>query len=390
MTVSYRNSFVIPYQYEVHFSRGIFASDNPRLREILSQLAPGLCPWPVMVAIDAGVAAAWPNLRQDIENWCEGEKQRLDLRLPILILPGGEQAKDGLIVPQQILTAGEERHLCRQSQLWAIGGGAFLDAVGLGAALFHRGLPLLRFPTTVLAQNDSGVGVKNGCNFAGGKNLAGVFAPPLAVINDSTFLTTLSDRDWRSGIAEAFKVAIIKDREFLHWLCRSAKQLRERNLSLLEELIQRCARLHLEHIRDSGDPFESGNSRPLDFGHWAAHRLEKISNFSLRHGEAVSLGLTLDLQYAAAIGLISPDECRLCQQGLADCGLPTHHPLLQARDKDGQLLILAGLAEFREHLGGKLQLTLPKQLGRKIEVQEYDQRVLEKIVAALASQDCPL
>ncbi|NLF93305.1 MAG: 3-dehydroquinate synthase, partial [Oligosphaeraceae bacterium] len=216
----------------------------------------------------------------------------------------------------------------------------------------------------------------------GGKNLAGVFAPPLAVINDSAFLTTLSDRDWRSGIAEAFKVAIIKDQAFLHWLCQHAHQLRERDLILMEELVRRCAILHLQHIQNSGDPFESGSSRPLDFGHWSAHRLESLSGFSLKHGEAVSIGLALDLQYAVEIGLLSADECRCCLTGLRDCGLPTDHELLRARDENGQLLILSGLAEFREHLGGKLHLTLPEHLGHKVEVHEYDVKVVEKIVTA--------
>jgi 3-dehydroquinate synthase len=382
MTVLSRNSFVIPYQYSVYFTHGVFSPDNPLLAEVLEQLSPALNPLPVMVVLDAGVQAAWPDLQQNLRAWFAQQGEHLQLRGPILVIPGGEPCKDGFAVPQQILTEAWERRLCRQSHIWAIGGGAFLDAVGLGAALFHRGVPLLRFPTTVLSQNDSGVGVKNGCNYAGGKNLAGVFAPPLAVINDSAFLTTLSDRDWRSGIAEAFKVAIIKDQAFLHWLCQHAHQLRERDLILMEELVRRCAILHLQHIQNSGDPFESGSSRPLDFGHWSAHRLESLSGFSLKHGEAVSIGLALDLQYAVEIGLLSADECRCCLTGLRDCGLPTDHELLRARDENGQLLILSGLAEFREHLGGKLHLTLPDHLGHKVEVHEYDVKVVEKIVTA--------
>ncbi len=383
MTVSSRNSFTIPYQYSVYFTRAVFAPDNPLLADVLTRLSPELRPLPIMLVIDAGVIAAWPNLQRDIEAWFSEQQHWLQKRGEILLIPGGEQCKDGFAVPQQILAEAWQRRLCRHSQVWAIGGGAFLDAVGLGAALFHRGVPLLRFPTTVLAQNDSGVGVKNGCNFAGGKNLAGVFAPPLAVINDAVFLTTLSDRDWRSGIAEAFKVAIIKDSVFLHWLCQHARQLRDRDLPVMEELVRRCGILHLQHIQDNGDPFEAGSSRPLDFGHWSAHKLESLSDFAVKHGEAVSIGLAVDLHYAAEIGLLTQEDCQLCLTGLQGCGLPIDHPLLRARNAAGQLLILAGLAEFREHLGGKLQLTLPNQLGHKIEVQEYNSELLEKIVTLL-------
>src|SRR5204862_2038620 len=130
---------------------------------------------------------------------------------PPKIVPGGERAKQSPALIAALHADLQRLGIDRQSFVVAIGGGALLDAVGYAAATAHRGVRLIRVPTTVLAQADSGVGVKNGINAFGKKNFLGTFAPPAAVINDSTFLVTLSDREWRSGLAEAIKVALLKD-----------------------------------------------------------------------------------------------------------------------------------------------------------------------------------
>jgi 3-dehydroquinate synthase len=189
-----------------------------------------------------------------------------------------------------------------------IGGGAVLDMVGYAAATAHRGIRLIRVPTTVLAQNDSGVGVKNGINAFGKKNFLGTFAPPYAVLNDIDFLTTLDDRDWRSGIAEAVKVALIKDANFFEFITTNAKALARRDMDSMQHLVYRCAQLHLNHIANSGDPFEKGSSRPLDFGHWAAHKLEQLTHYNLRHGEAVAIGIALDTTYSYMAGMLSRSD----------------------------------------------------------------------------------
>ncbi|MFA6931646.1 MAG: 3-dehydroquinate synthase [Lentisphaeria bacterium] len=370
------NSFTVAYHYPVCWGHNIFKGRDRTLETFLSDPAFELRPTPVLVFMDAGFAAAWPEMAQDIVAWGETHPELISLRIEPQVLPGGEACKNGLAVPQKVIATVQKARLCRHSQIWVIGGGAFLDAVGLGAALFHRGIPLLRFPTTSLAQCDSGVGVKNGCNLKGIKNLVGVFAPPIGVMNDPTFLVTLPQRDWLSGIAEAFKVAIIQDLDFLQWLANHASELRERNFAAMEILLKRCAALHVQHIQKGGDPFELGSARPLDFGHWSAHKLESLSHFSIKHGEAVSIGIALDLHYAAAIKLISKQDAQFCCQALQNCGLPICHPLLQKKNRQGKLQLLDGLDEFREHLGGTLHLTLPAPLGQKIEVSEMNTQIL--------------
>ena len=141
-------------------------------------------------------------------------------------------------------------------------------------------MKLIRIPTTVLAQNDAAVGVKNGINAFGKKNFIGSFALPIAIINDTQLLTSLEQRDWVAGIAEAVKVSLLQDADFFHWIVANAQALAGRSEEEMNELIYRCALLHTNHISQGGDPFESGSSRPLDFGHWSAHKMEQLTGYA--------------------------------------------------------------------------------------------------------------
>ena len=267
----------------------------------------------------------------------------------------------------------------------AIGGGAVVDTAGYAAGVAHRGIRLIRIPTTVLAQNDASVGVKNGVNAFGKKNFLGTFAPPFAVINDSDFLNTLDQRDWISGISEAVKVALLKDPGFFDFIRTNAVQLQNRDMDAMKTLIYRCAELHLEHISTNGDPFEMGSSRPLDFGHWAAHKLEQLTNYELRHGEAVAIGIALDVTYSWLKGMISREEWKQVLDSLKNCGFRLYIPELQNRldQPEHSDSLLHGLKEFREHLGGRLTIMLLEGIGKGLEVHEVDFDLYRKAVQHL-------
>jgi 3-dehydroquinate synthase len=255
----------------------------------------------------------------------------------------------------------------------AIGGGAVLDAVGLVAAVTHRGVRLIRVPTTVLAQDDSGVGVKNGVNLYGVKNFCGTFAPPFAVLNDMDLLTPLSERDKIAGMAEAVKVALIRDGGFFAWLERNADDLVTFERPALAQMIRRCAELHMHQIARGGDPFETGSARPLDYGHWSAHKLESMTKHHVRHGEAVAIGVALDARYSVLAGLLAEgQEARICAL-LEHLGFRLWHPALEATRPDGSLAVFEGLREFREHLGGELTVTLLEDIGSGTEVHAIDE-----------------
>ena len=271
----------------------------------------------------------------------------------------------------------------------AIGGGALLDMAGFAAATSHRGVRLIRLPTTVLAQNDSGVGVKNSLNLFGKKNFIGTFTPPFAVINDFDFLDSLPGREWRSGVAEAVKVALIKDASFFEYIESVASALASRDRDLMERVIYRCAELHLQHIAGS-DPFETGSSRPLDFGHWAAHKLEQLTNHRLRHGEAVSVGIALDTTYSHLRGMLSKQEWLRVMNVLMELDLPLYVPELETGDEFESGSLLSGLSEFREHLGGELTIMLLEGIGRGVEVHEMDPATIRRSVASLRHLHCAL
>jgi 3-dehydroquinate synthase len=234
----------------------------------------------------------------------------------------------------------------------------------------------------VLAQDDAGVGVKNGINAFGVKNALGSFAPPFAVVNDFALLDTLPLRDHIAGIAEAIKVALIRDASFFDWIERHAQALRDRAATPTRRLIHRCAELHLAHIRGAGDPFESGSARPLDFGHWAAHKLELLTQHELRHGEAVAIGMALDTRYAQLSQTIDEATAARVLRTIEAVGLPVWHPALELLAEDGAPAVLAGLEDFREHLGGQLTVTMLEAIGRGVEVHEIDR---PRMCAAIAA-----
>ena len=244
--------------------------------------------------------------------------------------------------------------------------------VGFAAATAHRGVRHIRIPTTTLAQDDSGVGVKNGINAFGKKNFIGTFAPPFAVINDFDLLSSLPDRDKRAGYVEAIKVACIRDADFFDQIERDAVALARFDQAPMKELIRRSAELHLNHIATGGDPFEMGSARPLDFGHWAAHKLEQISEYRLRHGEAVAIGLALDVIYARRRGYLSAVDAERILVLLEVLRFELFAEELLFVDSRGSLCVINGLEEFREHLGGRLTITLLSKIGQGMEVHEMD------------------
>jgi 3-dehydroquinate synthase len=296
----------------------------------------------------------------------------MELTGPVLVLPGGEQVKNEPRHLERLLEMIHAGAICRHSYVVAVGGGAVLDVAGFAAATAHRGVRLIRVPTTVLAQDDSGVGVKNGVNAFGKKNYLGTFAPPYAVVNDFGFLSTLSDRDWRGGMSEAIKAALIRDRGFFDFLEQHARALVDRDAALMEQLIRRSAALHLQHIATSGDPFELGSSRPLDFGHWAAHKLEQVTGHRLRHGEAVGIGIALDSTYSHLAGFLPEPQWRRIIDLVLALGLSVYAPALSDHldTPEDSRSVLRGLAEFQEHLGGRLTIMLLEDIGRPFDVHE--------------------
>lgn len=362
--------FSVPFEYPVVFARDVFAAGSTVLAEAVARAEPdGLhrC----LVFIDSGVTERRPDFEVRVEDWFK-RQSRLALAAQPRIVPGGEAVKRDPEHVEAVQEAIRSHGVDRHSYVLAIGGGAVLDAVGLGAAIAHRGVRHVRLPSTVLSQNDSGVGVKNAVNFKGSKNFTGSFAPPWAVVNDLDFLDYLPPRERLAGISEAVKVALIRDAEFFEWLALNADRLARFQPEAEEWMIRRCAELHMHQIAHGGDPFEQGSARPLDFGHWAAHKLESLTEHTVSHGEAVAIGVALDARYSVLAGLLPEGAETRVADLLRRLGFRLSHPALLAPAADGRPEVLAGLDEFRQHLGGKLTVTMLRGLGEGVEVHEID------------------
>jgi 3-dehydroquinate synthase len=376
-------SFQVDYRLDVHFTQDVFSADNQLLAELLAP-PPGGRPVRALVYLDEQVAVAFPGLERQIHAWFSLQEARgLRLAAAPERVAGGEDAKGSLAIVERVGRTCHDLGICRHSYIVIIGGGAVLDAVGFAASLVHRGIRQVRLPTTTLAQGDAGLGVKNAVNAFGAKNFLGTFTPPWAIINDSRFLVAQDERSWRAGVAEAVKVACIKDAVFAAELSTLAPLIAARDLSALVRVVRRSAEIHLAHITQAGDPFEQGSSRPLDFGHWSAHRLEGLTRHRLLHGEAVAIGVAIDLLYAVEIGRLPAAEADQILAILATVGFRLWDEVLDLRDAEGQRLVYVGLEQFREHLGGQLTLAMPDGLGRQRDVHAFDRTACDRALVKL-------
>jgi 3-dehydroquinate synthase len=378
-------SFKIGYEYPVVFTRGAFNSANRSLIDALSRKEADKL-HRCAIFVDDGVLAALPDLAERISAYASFHAKHLKIVGKLVPVPGGERCKNDPDTISTLLEKFSELAIDRHSFVIAIGGGAVLDAVGYAAAIFHRGVRHIRFPTTVLSQDDSGVGVKNAVNSLGLKNLIGTFAPPWAIINDSAFIDCLPPREKRAGMAEAVKVALIRDGNFFRWIEGNTAALAQFSRPHLDHLIKDCAELHMRQIRLGGDPFEAGSARPLDFGHWSAHKLEHLTQNEVNHGEAVAIGIALDTRYSVMTGLLAAGEDERVIRVLKRLGFALWHDALRQKNAKGQLSLLQGLADFQEHLGGELTITLLADIGRGIEVHEMNAERINRCIDWLQQQ----
>jgi 3-dehydroquinate synthase len=378
-------TFDISYEYPVVFTRDAFGSGNRSLIEVLARKEADKL-HRCGIFVDDGVLSALPDLGNRISAYASFHAKHLQIVGKLVAVPGGERCKNDPDTIPRLLEKFSELAIDRHSFVMAIGGGAVLDAVGYAAAIFHRGVRHIRFPTTVLAQDDSGVGVKNAVNSLGLKNLVGTFAPPWAIINDSAFIDCLPPREKRAGMAEAVKVALIRDGHFFRWIESNHAALAQFSPPHLDRLIKDCAELHMRQIRLGGDPFEAGSARPLDFGHWSAHKLEHLTQNQVNHGEAVAIGIALDTRYSVMAGLLAKGEDERVVRVLKQLGFALWHDALRQKNAKGQLSLLQGLADFQEHLGGELTITLLADIGRGIEVHEMNAERVNRCIDWLQQQ----
>ncbi|MEQ9461073.1 MAG: 3-dehydroquinate synthase [Phycisphaeraceae bacterium] len=364
---------ILRLPYRLMASSSIAHDNNPLLDELLGDSSKVR----LIVFVDDGLAAAQPRFVKDLT-------RRLSVKAGwsgLHLLPGGERAKNDRAVFDGLIETLAGAGLCRHSYVVVAGGGAVLDVVGFAASMVHRGVRLIRIPSTTLAQADSGVGVKNGINAYGQKNFLGTFAVPDAVVLDPTLLESLTPRDWRCGLSEVVKVALLKDADLFQAIERFVGDHPSDRVAA-QPLWLRSAELHAQHVLNSGDPFELTSARPLDLGHWSAHQLEVMSSYRLRHGEAVSLGLALDTIISQLVGVLEPATAERIIRCLDATGLPVFDDLLLDTGR-----LLEGLDRFRQHLGGVLSIPLIHGVGDCRAVSSIDTPTIHEAVNLLAQRE---
>ncbi len=365
--------FVVPYTHRLRFTKDVLGAEQQTLADLLEPS--GDNPARVQFWLDQNLSDANPEIKNQLKRFSDSAPDRIKRVGNIQLVPGGEEIKNDIEVLEKMLKVFNVSDLDRRSYVVVIGGGAVLDTVGFAAGIAHRGIRLIRLPSTTLAQADSGLGVKNGVNLFRKKNWLGTFAVPWGVINDAELLTTLSNRDFMGGFSEAVKVSLLKDSKFFDTLCCQASDIAARHMQAALPAIKQAAKLHLDHITRGGDPFEMLEARPLDFGHWSAHKLESMSDFVLRHGEAVAIGVAIDSVYSSlAHGLPTAiaDKILHC---LSNLGFTLTDPALHDVE-----LLFDGLEEFRQHLGGRLTLTMLRNPGEPFEVHQINRELMLKAI----------
>jgi len=250
-----------------------------------------------------------------------------------LILPAGEENKTvaswSRIIDELIALKAQ-----RDATVLALGGGVIGDMAGFAAASYMRGIRVVQMPTTLLAQVDAAVGGKTGVNHAQGKNLIGAFHAPSAVIADLDTLQTLSDRDYRAGLAEVVKYGAIRDPGFFAWLEANAEALTARVPQPLLEAVYQSVRNKAEVV--AADEHESGQRALLNFGHTFGHALETATRYQVYlHGEAVAIGMALAARLSEMLGRIAPGTSDRLINLLKRLELPTELP----EDQDASRLL---------------------------------------------------
>ncbi len=338
--------------YPVYIGTGLLE----QLPAIVSQLLPGRR---TALIADAGVAALYGEWRAGGPMGWRGREQSCNDEAPAgwsepLTFPPGEASKTRETWAR-LTDALLARTFGRDSAIVALGGGVTGDLAGFVAATFARGIPVVLVPTTLLAMLDASIGGKTGVDTPLGKNLVGAFHPPAAVVSDLLTLTTLPDREYRCGLAEAVKHGLMEDGDHFAWIESQVDRLNHRDLGVLEELVRRSVAIKAAVV--AGDERESGRRAVLNAGHTVAHAIEQVTAYARPHGEAVAMGLVAECRVGEAMGVT--------EAGTADrvAGLLTrlHLPVLHL------LPALPALTEAmrldKKSLAGALRFALPASIG---------------------------
>ena len=273
------------------------------------------------------------------------------------LAPDSEEAKS-LDIAGELYDLAYNNELDRQSVVVALGGGVVGDLAGFVAATYMRGIAFVQLPTTLLAQVDSSVGGKVAVNHPRGKNIIGAFYQPKLVLSDIDLISTLDDRELRTGLAEVIKCAVIADHEFFSWLFDHIGDLLDRQPEALARAISASCKIKAEVVQE--DETERGRRAILNFGHTVGHAIEALSGYNLyRHGEAVAIGMAVESRLANIIGILTQEEENRILGLIKKTGLPSELPGQIPIDQ-----ILLSILKDKKVIDREYTFALPVRIGR--------------------------
>ena len=285
----------------------------------------------------------------------EKSLQQAKLKYLLLEVNDGEPSKNLTTLErlaEKIVNAGADR----KSLMVAFGGGVVGDSVGFLASIFMRGVPVIQIPTTVVAQVDASIGGKTGVNLQAGKNLIGTFHQPRTVLVDPLVLETLDEREFRSGLFESLKSAVIRDAKLFDFMAAQPEKIRQRNRKALQRLVIDSVRVKASIV--SADERESDLRRILNFGHTIGHALEAATGYTqLLHGEAVGWGMMAAASIGHHVKSCTPETSQRIHSAVASYG-PL--PLVHIRTED----VIARLSSDKKTVGGAVHFVLPEKIGK--------------------------
>lgn len=293
-----------------------------------------------------------------------------------LNVPSGEMSKSWDVAGdllERLAASGLER----KDAIVAFGGGVVGDIAGFCAGVYMRGVDYFQIPTTLLSQVDSSVGGKTGVDLAAGKNLAGVFIQPKAVVADILLLSTLPKSEWESGLAEVAKSAILADEGFLGWMERNASRLVARDLSSISHAVEESVRFKARVV--AADEREAGLRESLNLGHTLGHAIEKVAGYGcVSHGMAVAWGIRFASRLAARLGVASADFVSRQERLLYDLGLTA-----RVRELDVDAILYA-MRSDKKARGGAVRFVLAVAPGSHVVLPVEDRVITEELIAFLA------
>jgi 3-dehydroquinate synthase len=294
-----------------------------------------------------------------------------------IIIPDGEQYKN-LDWANAIYTALLANAFDRRSLIVALGGGVIGDLAGFAAATYMRGIPFVQVPTTLLAMVDSSVGGKTGVNHPMGKNMIGAFHQPRKVLMDLDVLRTLPKAEFLSGMAEVIKYGVIWDSAFFDYLDSNRDRVLGLDADALTHIVRRSCEIKAEVV--GRDEREGGLRAILNFGHTVGHAIEKAENYTMRHGEAVAIGMVYASRLAHLTGLCDASVPERVEKLIASYGLPTSLRTLSRKPTVQELMDTMQIDKKAE--GGKVKFVLPKRIGEVAVTKEWDEGVLKTLLGA--------